>query len=334
MQGTCSATSSAWAHDARARQLLRTEALPGALPLGPRWLMRSLARLLREPLLHFLLAGALLFALAGALGPGRSNEDGIVVDRAALLSFIEYRAGTYDPEGFAAVLDAMSDQEVRRMIADYVTEEMLYREARARDLAESDRVIRQRLVQRMRTLLSERANAEPTEDALATYFATHAADYTIAPTVTFTHLFFDAGRHGEAEARAAAVALQQQLRASGSNTDPPEAAGDWFPYFRNYVERTPDYVAGHFGQQFTTELLTLGPDAAQWQGPLRSGYGWHLVRLTSRNEERPATLDEVRDAVAADYARFRADAEFAAELERLRQRYHVSIDSVRPAFTP
>lgn len=296
--------------------------------------MRYLVRFLREPLLHFLLAGALLFVLAGAVGPSQSSDDGIVVDRAALLSFIEYRAGTYDPDGFATVLDAMSEQEVRRLIEDYATEEMLYREARARDLAESDRVIRQRLVQRMRTLLSERANAEPTADEIATYFAAHRDDYTIAPTVTFTHLFFDAGRHGEAEARAAAAALQQQLRAAASGINPAEDAGDWFPYFRNYVERTPDYVAGHFGKEFTAELLTLDPDAAHWQGPLRSGYGWHLVLLTGRTEERLATLDEVRDAVAADHARTRADADFAAELERLRQRYRVSIGQVRPSVTP
>jgi hypothetical protein len=296
--------------------------------------MRFPIRLPREPLLYFLLAGALLFVVAAVLRSPAPAADTIVVDRAALLGFIEYRAGTYDPEGFAAVLDAMPEPELRRLLDDYVAEEMLYREARTLELAEADRVIRQRLVQRMRTLLSERANAEPTAADLATYFEAHRADYTIAPTVTFTHLFFDAGRHGEAEARAAAATVQRQMGAAGSSAASPEDAGDWFPYFRNYVERTPDYVAGHFGQDFAAQLLALAPDAARWQGPLRSGYGWHLVLLTGRAEERPANLDEVRDAVAADYARTGADAEFAREVERLRQRYRVSVGSVRPSFTP
>lgn len=90
-----------------------------------------LRRLLREPLLHFLLAGAALYAAWAWLGPGDADTRRIVVDRPTLLRFMQYQAQAFEPGSFTARFDAMDAAQRSRLIADYVREESLYREARA-----------------------------------------------------------------------------------------------------------------------------------------------------------------------------------------------------------
>ena len=85
-----------------------------------------------------------------------------------------------------------------------------------------------------------------------------------------------------------------------------------------------------FGAEFADALKAMPVGA--WQGPLRSGFGVHLVRLSARDEGRVATLDEVR---ARSRARLRADARAAeanaAHYKQLRARYTVRIDSAGTA---
>lgn len=299
--------------------------------------MRLVTRLVREPLLHFLLAGTLLFIAFDAIRPPASDmnrEEVIVVDRAALLGFIEYRAGTYDPERFAAALDALTEAELQQLIDAYIEEETLYREARTLNLDQDDRVIHQRLVQKIRVLLGETgAPAAVDEAAITAYFQAHRDNYTIEPTLTFTHIFFDADRRGDGAA-AAAGALPGTLVSGSAGAGDPEESGDRFPYFRNYVERTVDYVASHFGDEFAAAVMALEPSATRWYGPLRSSYGWHRVLLTERTAQRPATLEEVRETVIADFARDRADTALAQAVGRLRERYRVEIGPIRNTSRP
>src|SRR5690606_37816055 len=168
-------------------------------------------RLLREPLVHFLVAGAVLFAAYALVrGPGAApaDERTIVVDRRTLLTFMQYRSNAFEPSTFEASLDAMSDDERRRLIEAYVDEEILYREAKALGLSESDYVIRQRLIQKLGFLLGDIADASLAIGAaeLQAYFDTHREAYAIEPAVTFTHVFFDADRRGAEGALAAARA--------------------------------------------------------------------------------------------------------------------------------
>ena len=86
--------------------------------------------------------------------------------------------------------------------------------------------------------------------------------------------------------------------------------GDRFPYFLNYVERDPEFVASHFGPRMSEELFTLEPDAMMWRGPFKSAYGYHLVLLTKRVEGRYPVLADISERV-------RDDAE-QAELDRMQ----------------
>ena len=292
--------------------------------------MTWVRRLSREPLVHFLVAGAVLFAAYALVrGPGAApaDERTIVVDRRTLLTFMQYRSNAFEPSTFEAALDAMSDDERRRLIEAYVDEEILYREAKALGLSESDYVIRQRLIQKIGFLLGDIADASLAIDAaeLQAYFDTHREAYAIEPAVTFTHVFFDADRRGAEGALAAATAAIRDLNAAGAGFNDAAGEGDRFPFLRNYVERTAEYVASHFGADFAAELARLSPAASTWQGPLESAYGQHAVLLTQRTERSYPALDDVRDTVERDYLDERSALERAAMIEALRERYRVEV---------
>lgn len=289
----------------------------------------SLAVLLRQPLLHFLFLGALIFAWyewrADEEAEDAADARRIVVDRAALLDFMQYRARAFDPATFEARFDAMNTDEREALIADYVREEALFREALALGMDQGDYIIRQRLVQKVEFLLENLVGNAPAPDeaTLQAFFEERRADYEIPASYSFTHVFFDAQRDGMAEAGARAEHwLAENARLSASEA---AAHGDRFPFLLNYEGRSRDFVSNSFGEDFVAALDGLAP-SAEWQGPLESRYGQHLVLLRERSAARIPGFDEVRSRLLDDYRyeallreRERAEQDMLAEYEVVRE---------------
>jgi hypothetical protein len=291
--------------------------------------MRLLRGLMREPLVHFLLAGALLYAGFAwwSGGEGAAARD-ITVDRKALLQFMQYRAKAFEPATFEAQFDALTAGARQQLIDEYVREEVLYREAQALQLDRGDYVMRQRLVQKTLFLLEQADVGEPTEVELQQYLATHRADYAVAPAWTFTHVFVDASERGEVPAERAAKNLLVRLdRVHAAFNDAPQY-GDRFPYLQNYVERTGDFIASHFGAEFLTQLQRLPVAARQWQGPLRSDHGWHLVLITANTPARDPELSELREQVMDDWRRDRTAQLQVQAVQALMRGYRVRVGSL------
>ena len=162
-------------------------------------------KVLRDPLVHFLALGLVLFALfAWVTRDDASRDDRVIeVDRATLLSHIQYHARAFSPEAATAHLDAMSDSEFERLVDAFVREEALYREALDLGMDRTDHVIKHRLVQSIEFITDDLAlrTTQVTDDELGTYFEANRERYRIEPTVTFTHVFFNGERHGVEAAR-------------------------------------------------------------------------------------------------------------------------------------
>ena len=266
-------------------------------------------KILKEPLLHFLVAGLALFVLFDIVGGDEAAYDDnvIVVDREALLMFAQFRANAFEPDRAVAYLDSLAPEELDRLIGDYVREEALYREALALGVDQHDYVIKRRMIQSIQFITNGfvAASVDPTETEIGSYFELHRDDYYVSPHVTFTHVYFGKdGRGAEVAAKLAAAKLTELNARHVQFTDAP-AHGDRFPYFLNYVEREPETVAAHFGQKMAEQLFELAPDDRIWRGPFESPYGYHLVLLVKKVEGRYPDLAEV-------YASVRSDAEQAA----------------------
>jgi hypothetical protein len=264
-------------------------------------------RFLKEPLLHFLAAGVGLFVLFGLVHRESTGTDPkvIAVDHDALLTFIQYRIKAFDPELAEEKLSSLRNDELQRLIDDYVREEVLYREAVALDLGEDDYVIRRRLVQKLEFITEgfAEASVEADDAALRRYFEANKGDYYVEPYVTFTHVFFDAEKRSREEARALAEKKLSELNRNATPFGDAPRHGDRFPYHVNYVERTPDFVSSHFGAAMAKALFELEPNDLVWRGPFDSPYGVHLVLLITNEAGRDPELREIEGRVWEDARR-------------------------------
>src|SRR4029078_4070166 len=149
----------------------------------------------------FLIAGGLLFGMYSWSHRDASRPISgkrIVVDKASLLNYLQYRNKAFKPDYFESQLDAMSPRELQDLSDQYVDEELLYREAKSLGLEEGDDVIRQRLVQKMNFLIEDLADtsATPSDKDLTEYLKKNLAQYRVDTSVTFTHVFTDTEKHG------------------------------------------------------------------------------------------------------------------------------------------
>jgi parvulin-like peptidyl-prolyl isomerase len=288
-----------------------------------------LARFLKQPLVHFLVLGGLIF-VAYALTADPAAEPAtdpagntIVVDRAALLDYMQYQAQAFEPEVFEARLAAMSEAEVADLVHAYVREEALYREGLDMGMDQADYIIRQRVVQKVEFLLENLVanDITPTDAELQAYYDEHITAYLADSAYTFTHIFFD-GQADMTEARARAEALLAD--SGGIAFDQASQYGDRYPFLQNYVERARDFVGNNFSADFVAQLDRLTPGET-WQGPFASRYGWHLVMLRARSDPFTPPLADIRARVLDDYRydtliRIREEAE-----QRVVAEYAVSL---------
>jgi hypothetical protein len=299
-----------------------------------RW-RNTLTRLLREPLVHFLAIGIGLFVLFGFVAPEESNLDDrtIVVDRDALLTFMQFRSKAFNPEIAAARLDALSNAELQLLIDNYVREEALHREALALGMDQNDYVIKQRLIQSIRFITNGFVSAavDVSDEEVAEYYEANRDDYFVDPYVTFTHVYFSSDLHGKEQARQLAETKLDELNAGQVPFSESTRHGDRFLYNVNYVERTQDFVASHFGRALAASVFELESDDGHWHGPLESAYGYHLVMVTKRKDGVYPPLEEITDLVREDALRIKLDQQNERAVQTIVDTYDVRIDDVRGA---
>ena len=261
-------------------------------------------KFLKEPLVHFLFAAFTLFAIYDAMtrDTERKSPNEILVTRNDLLVYMQYRAKAFDAARSEHSFDNLSDDERRKLIADYVREEAMYREAKALGLDRNDYVAKRRLMQQLEFITQGFAETavELSEAGLETYYQDHRSQYAIPPKITFTHVFFSHERHGLSKATELAKKELAHLNHHGTPFHKAMAHGDRAIFHVNYVRREKDLVASHFGAEMADALFRLTPDDTTWRGPFRSPYGMHLVMATEISAAYEPRLAEIRDRVAAD----------------------------------
>jgi hypothetical protein len=264
-------------------------------------------KILRDPLVHFLVLGLGLFVLFDLVASDEATYDSKVinVDRDALLTFVQYRSRAFQPQAAAERLDGMSEDELERLISDYIREEALHREAKALGVDKNDYVIKRRMIQSIEFITDGFVTAavDVSDDDIAARYETNREDYYISPFVTFTHVFFDGERRGRDETLALATAKLEELNGQQVPFSNAPGHGDRFPYFVNYVERDPQFVASHFGLPMAEEVFRLKSSDSTWHGPFNSQYGMHLVLLTRKAEGRYPELAEIEAVVRDDAER-------------------------------
>ncbi len=305
-----------------------------------------LLRICRSPVVHFILAGAVLFGIAILFERGAGGGAGVTardtahstdstegatirVERNDLIAYIQSRTRMARAEEAVQAFDSATASVRQDWIDRYVREEALVREARSLGLDRDDELIRRRLVQQVEFLV-EGAGAEEirvSEEELAAAYRERAEEFREPMTVRFAHVFVREEKGREAESDSRARVLRERLNRARVGFDQALAEGDRFLYDRIYVDRTLDEVRSHFGDAMAKIVSELPISAATWTGPHRSEHGLHLVLLTGRTVARLPARAEIADALREALLREKRDLALERGVKGIISRYRIDLSS-------
>lgn len=250
-------------------------------------------QLMKEPLLHFLLAGGLIFFVYMLVNGDGWNTNRIIVSAAKVNQMTEIFAKTWQRPP--------STHELKAMIDDYVKEELYVRQALALGLDQDDTVIRRRLRQKMEFLGNAEAESMvPTDAELQAYLESHPQRFELEPQVAVDQIFLSPERHAdtiEADAAALLASLKSNSDIDISTLGDPTMLPPGLP-----LSRLAN-IGATFGPE-VSEAVRKAP-VGQWLGPVRSSYGFHLIRVTERLPGRIPVLADVREAVETEWVQAR-----------------------------
>lgn len=261
----------------------------------------------REPLVHFLAAGALVFAIFSLRG-----ED---VDPASRVIDVDRETQAQIAFGFERMMSrAPTDAELDGLIEQYVREEVLYREALRFGFDRDDAIVRRRLAQKMDMVAAARAETEqPSDETLQKWYAKHREKFAGEAKYSFDQLWF------EDEGKAASGLAQLRKGSDWRKFD----GGISLPSSLDEMSRHD--ALSDFGELFVQGLDRLDP-GEQWQGPIPSGLGWHLIRLHKREVGKVPPFDSVREEVENDWRGATIANRRDAAYRLLRDAYQVKVE--------
>jgi len=283
--------------------------------------MNRLTKTLREPLVHFLMIGAGLFLLFHfSNGPAGDQPDRIVVTPAQVEQLESRFSRTW--------MRPPTKEEMAGLIESRVRDEVYYREAVAMGLDRNDRTIQQRMRMKLEFLLEDLgAMAEPSDDVLIAYLQAHPDKFQVEARVSFRQVYINPDKHQDMEADAKRVLTQLKQGAA------PESVGDATLVQDEYTLATQRDIERQFGEPFARQVIALTPGA--WTGPLYSGLGGHLVKVTEGVEGRLPELPEVRSQVEREYLAQRRQELKDQAYAKLLERYEVVIEAPKsPDYAP
>ena len=277
-------------------------------------------KILRDPLLHFLLIGAALFLVFALVkGPAGNEENRIVITGGD----IEYLQANFT----RTWQRQPTENELQGLIDDKIRDEIAFREAVAMGLDQDDAVIRRRLRMKMELLVEDIANlSSPTDEELQTYLEDHMDSFRQEPQVSFKQVYLNSDKRGTEVGEAARKMLAELVKA-GPGAD-PEIYSDPNMLPNNF---SLDYISDFeklFGGSFARDLLQVEP--GKWAGPVRSSYGLHLVFVWERIAGRDPELAEVRDEVEREWTAQRRRKFKEETYKKLRERYTIVIEDQKP----
>lgn len=278
--------------------------------------MIFLRRLLAEPLVQFLIIGAVVFGAWSWLDRSPQEAGGQVIEvgpgRIAQLHETFARAWQRPP----------TPQELTGLIESFVKEEIFYRESIRMGLDRDDTVVRRRMQQKMDFLMEPgQAELNATDVELQDHLEENAATFRIPMRIAFRQIYFDTGKRGDAARDDAAVILA--ALENGGSGEIPAGAGDPTLLPPAVPLMRIDQIATDFGTDFAKSLGTAA--TGRWTGPVTSAFGQHLFFIEERTEARDPRLDEVRDIVLREWQSAKRRVLAEQRYQALRANYKVNL---------
>ncbi len=240
-------------------------------------MISRIAPLLREPLVHFLSAGALVFAVFG--GVVDPADRSITVTEPQIRSLAEQWEATWQRQP--------TPDEVDGLIRDYIKDEVYYREAIRLGLDTDDIIMRRRMRSKMEFLVAAQSENEAPNDAtLQAWLDGHKSKYATSKMVSFDQVFVG---DGDADRISAQLKTGMNAATLGAPLSVPPALEE---------SQTQD-IDRQFGEGFANRIARQ--PIGQWEGPVVSGFGAHIVRVRKVNAGSVPALSKIRQSVENDW---------------------------------
>ena len=281
-------------------------------------MLEKLGRLIREPLVQFILIGAAIYGAYALFGERPQEEQ----DRTIVISEEQVNSLA---AGFARRWNRPpTNEELLGLVREYLRETLLYREALAMGLDQDDHLVRRRLAQKLEFLTNDLVKlTPPAEEVLERYLQENMDEFRPPDLVTFSHIFFDPDRRDDTTLPDA-ESLLEELKGSGPPTQETLRRGDRFMMQSYYPESTFREIQRQMGLGFAKAVMELEP--GQWHGPVLSGYGVHLVYVSGFIISEDPLLADVREEVLDAYFREQTEKFNAQYLDALSERYEIIME--------
>jgi peptidyl-prolyl cis-trans isomerase C len=275
-------------------------------------------RFLREPLTHFLLIGAVLFGIysfteAGRTVPAPSNQIHLSLDELAQMALLFQSQWRREP----------TPEEFTQLVESKVQGEILYREALDMGLDKDDEIVKRRMAQKMQFLAEDVAAArEPATAELTRWYENNRALFAQPGRFSFRHLYFSPDRRG-VQARDEAAKALSKLAGQPEDSKLAASLADPFMFQEYYRDRALEYLGKEFGPRFALAVEKLAPGS--WQGPVESGFGWHLVFVDTVIPGRVPTFEEIEPDVKAAWLAEQKTLAWEKAYRDMRAKYTVLV---------
>ena len=270
-------------------------------------------KLLKEPLVHFILIGIGLFILYGWVSGREDSRDKIYFD-------------DYDMDNIIASWEMQwsrlpTDEELKSLVEQNIRQEVFYQEALKMNLDHNDEIIKRRLAQKMNFLSNDLATLkEPNENELRKYYEENRDKYMLPPIYSFYQISYrlDSRTDPESDARQSLSSIK------GQSPETIKEHGDRlpFPFYFNSIDK--DELDRQLGLDFAMALKDL--DTAHWSGPVRSGFGWHLVYMTKKIPARAPEFKSILKELKRDFEYENQRKINDQVYDKLRSNYDIEYD--------
>lgn len=275
----------------------------------------KLKEFLKEPFLHFVLIGVGLFLLYGLVNEDTAPDDDTILvtqGQISTISTIFQKTWQRPP----------TQKELDGLIEDFIKEEVFYREATRLGMDNDDVIIRRRMRQKMEFVAEDMSSIiEPTDEQLEEYLQAHVDEFLIPPVFSFQQVYINPDEHSN-DLDSYISGLLQRLNSDANIS--PSSLSDRLMLDPAYASVTPFEVSRVFGNEFADRLVTL--ERNRWVGPVRSGYGFHLIRIDVFEEGREPSLDEVVTELEREYMNAQRIEMLDLFYQRLAEKYDVIIE--------
>jgi len=276
----------------------------------------KIKKLWREPLLHFLLIGAVIFLFYGLTRDVVNEASKRIVMSSGQ---IEQLVANFK----RSRMRLPTQTEMTALIESQVREEVFYREALAMGLDQNDPQVRRRMRMKLEFILEDLSSQNVTDDKLIAFMQQQPDKFRKESKISFQQIYLNREKHKDMNGYA------KQLLSSLKNGIAPEKTGDPTMVSYDFNLATQTEIARTFGERFAEDLITLAP--GDWVGPVYSEYGGHLLKISERIESREPTLDEIRLVVEREYLAQQKKKQKDLAYQSLRKDYDITIEPIRVA---